>query len=174
ELRHFLAVELDKQRGDDNRVKVSQILAAATGRAVKEAANRAMSGTDEDVVKFLKEGWAKARAEDEANAARTPAPAQTPAQTPAQAPAQTPAPAVQQPQPGQPGQGVQPAAVTTTTTGITTAVGTTDTTTAAAANPGQLAATGTDGLGWEAGGAAAAVAAGATLVAVSRRRSAEG
>ncbi|MFJ2577367.1 ALF repeat-containing protein, partial [Kitasatospora aureofaciens] len=65
ELRHFLAVELDKQRGDDNRVKVSRILAAATGRAVKEAANRAMSGTDEDVVKFLKEGQFTARAEDD-------------------------------------------------------------------------------------------------------------
>ncbi|MEV7940102.1 ALF repeat-containing protein [Kitasatospora sp. NPDC088264] len=164
DVRHFLDVELPKQRADDNRVKLAQIMAAG-GRAVREAASRALDGgTDEDVVKFLKEGQFTARAEDEA-AANKPAP--------------QPARPAEQPQTATGAQlAVQPAALTTTTgtTAGAIAAGTTAgtaTATTGTTRPGQLAATGTEGLGWEAGGAAAALAAGAALVVASRRRSTE-
>ncbi|MER8102871.1 ALF repeat-containing protein [Kitasatospora sp. NPDC094016] len=168
DVRHFLDVELRRQRADDNRVKLAQIMAVG-GRAVCEAASRALDGgTDEDVVKFLKEGQFTARAEDEA-AANKPAPQPArPAEQPQTATGVQPA--------------VQPAALTTTTgttagaiaagTTAGTATATTGTTTVTT-RPGQLAATGTEGLGWEAGGAAAALAAGAALVVASRRRSTE-
>ncbi|MFF1790505.1 ALF repeat-containing protein [Kitasatospora sp. NPDC058243] len=167
DVRHFLDVELPKQRADDNRVKLAQIMSAG-GRAVREAAGRALDGTDEDVVKFLKEGQFTARAEDEA----------------ANKPAPQPARPAEQPQTATGAQSaVRPAALTTTTgtTAGTTTAGTTAGTAATATTgattvttrPGQLAATGTEGLGWEAGGAAAALAAGAALVVASRRRSTE-
>ncbi|MFF3005217.1 ALF repeat-containing protein [Kitasatospora sp. NPDC057940] len=170
DVRHFLDVELPKQRADDNRVKLAQIMSAG-GRAVREAASRALDGTDEDVVKFLKEGQFTARAEDEAANKPAPQPAR-PAEQPQTATGAQPA--------------VQPAALTTTTgttAGTTTGTTTTGTTagtatattgaTTVTTRPGQLAATGTEGLGWEAGGAAAALAAGAALVVASRRRSTE-
>ncbi|MFD4398215.1 ALF repeat-containing protein [Kitasatospora sp. NPDC058478] len=172
DVQHFLDVELPKQRADDNRVKLAQIMSAG-GRAVREAAGRALDGTDEDVVKFLKEGQFTARAEDEA----------------ANKPAPQPARPAEQPQTATGAQSaVQPAALTATTgttadttadtTAGTTTAGTTAGTAATATTgattvttrPGQLAATGTEGLGWEAGGAAAALAAGAALVVASRRR----
>ncbi|MFE6748835.1 ALF repeat-containing protein [Kitasatospora purpeofusca] len=157
-------------RAKDNRAQVAQI-AETGGPAVKKAALAALDGNEQAVATFLIEGWAKARAEDEAAAAK-PGIEQP-----------TTAPAAQTSATG--GQVVQAAARTTSDTGTTgtgTATGTapvTRTTTGtigtATTGSGQLAATGTEGLGLEAGGAAAAVAAGAALVVVSRRRrSAEG
>ncbi|MFF3075342.1 ALF repeat-containing protein [Kitasatospora sp. NPDC057936] len=155
DVRRFLEVELPQLRASDNRIKVSQIVETG-GPAVKKAALQALDGSNDDIANFLKEGWAKARAQDEADAAGKPAQDRTPDQKP-----------VAQPESGQ-GQGVQPAAVTAATGAAASAAGATAG--AASASPGQLAATGADGFGWEAGGAAAAVAAGAALVAVSRRR----
>ncbi|MFF1906068.1 ALF repeat-containing protein, partial [Kitasatospora sp. NPDC058218] len=64
DLRHFLTVELDKQRQDDDRVEVSKLIATG-GPAVKKAAAAALSGTYADLVTFLKEGQFTARAEDD-------------------------------------------------------------------------------------------------------------
>ncbi|MFB8236584.1 ALF repeat-containing protein [Kitasatospora purpeofusca] len=163
-------------RAKDNRAQVAQI-AETGGPAVKKAALAALDGNEQAVATFLLEGWAKARAEDEAAAKPGTEPAARPTEQPTTAPAA---------QTGQSaatgGQAVQAAARTTsgtgtgtgTATGTRTTTGTAGTTTAAAGS-GQLAATGTEGLGLEAGGAAAALAAGAALVVASRRRrSAEG
>ncbi|MEV7599774.1 ALF repeat-containing protein [Kitasatospora sp. NPDC089797] len=155
-VRHFLDVELAEQRIIDNRFRVYQLINNA-GPVLKEAAKNVLRhGTPAEVEKFLKEGQFTARAEDEkAGGNRTPDPTE---------------------QPQQPGQDVKPVAVTTTDTAGTPAT-TAPATTAPAtpvAGPGQLAATGSEGLGWEVGGAAAVLAAGAALVAVSRRRSTEG
>ncbi|MFB7670222.1 ALF repeat-containing protein [Kitasatospora purpeofusca] len=157
-------------RAKDNRAQVAQI-AETGGPAVKKAALAALDGNEQAVATFLIEGWAKARAEDEAAAAK---PGTDPTVRPTEQP--TTAPAAQTAATG--GQVVQAAARTTSGTGTGTAAvtrTTTGTTGSATAGSGQLAATGTEGLGLEAGGAAAALAAGAALVAVSRRRrSAEG
>nr|BEK70249.1 hypothetical protein KPHV_74760 [Kitasatospora purpeofusca] len=161
-------------RAKDNRAQVAQ-LAETGGPAVKKAALAALAGNEQAVATFLIEGWAKARAEDEAAAAK---PGTEPTARPTEQP--TTAPAAQTAATG--GQVVQAAARTTSGTGTGTGTGTaavTRTTTgatgSAAVGSGQLAATGTEGLGLEAGGAAAALAAGAALVVVSRRRrSAEG
>ncbi|MFF2044566.1 ALF repeat-containing protein [Kitasatospora sp. NPDC058170] len=64
DLRHFLEVELDKQRQDDDRVEVSKLLASG-GPAVRKAAQAALDGTYQDILAFLKEGRYKARAEDD-------------------------------------------------------------------------------------------------------------
>ncbi|MGY0465573.1 ALF repeat-containing protein [Kitasatospora sp. cg17-2] len=156
-------------RAKDNRAQVAQ-LAETGGPAVKKAALAALAGNEQAVATFLIEGWAKARAEDEAAAAK---PGTDPTARPTEP---TTAPAAQTPATG--GQVVQAAARTTSGTGTGTAAvtrTTTGTTGSATVGSGQLAATGTEGLGLEAGGAAAALAAGAALVVVSRRRrSAEG
>ncbi|MFD8315956.1 ALF repeat-containing protein [Kitasatospora purpeofusca] len=157
-------------RAKDNRAQVAQ-LAETGGPAVKKAALAALAGNEQAVATFLIEGWAKARAEDEAAAAK---PGTDPTARPTEQP--TTAPAAQTAATG--GQVVQAAARTTSGTGTGTAAvtrTTTGTTGSATVGSGQLAATGTEGLGLEAGGAAAALAAGAALVVVSRRRrSAEG
>ncbi|MEV7360464.1 ALF repeat-containing protein [Kitasatospora sp. NPDC091276] len=166
DVRHFLDVELGEWRQTDNRLKVVRISDGA-GPALSKAADKALRGSYQDILDFLKEGQFTARAEDEA----------------ANKPAPQPARPAEQPQTATGAQSaVQPAALTTTTgttTGTTaagttagTATATTGTTTVTT-RPGQLAATGTEGLGWEAGGAAAALAAGAALVVASRRRSTE-
>ncbi|MFD7417332.1 ALF repeat-containing protein [Kitasatospora purpeofusca] len=156
-------------RAKDNRAQVAQ-LAETGGPAVKKAALAALAGNEQAVATFLIEGWAKARAEDEAAAAK---PGTDPTARPTEP---TTAPAAQTAATG--GQVVQAAARTTSGTGTGTAAATrttTGTTGSATVGSGQLAATGTEGLGLEAGGAAAALAAGAALVVVSRRRrSAEG
>ncbi|MFE2178394.1 ALF repeat-containing protein, partial [Kitasatospora sp. NPDC059462] len=153
-LRRFLESELAAVRMSDNRVKVSQI-AETGGPAVRKAALAALDGDDQAVLAFLDRGWAAARAEDEAAAAKpTTQPTTRPTERPAEQSTATPAPqATATPQAAPAGQApvVQAAARTTTSTGGG------DT----AARPGQLAATGAEGLGWEAGAAAAAVAAGA-------------
>ncbi|KJY28887.1 ALF repeat-containing protein [Streptomyces sp. NRRL S-495] len=161
-------------RAKDNRAQVAQI-AETGGPAVKKAALAALDGNEQAVATFLLEGWAKARAEDEAAAKPGTEPTVRPTEQPTTAPA---APAAQTSAAG--GQVVQAAARTTSGTGTATGTaavtrtttGTTGTTTATVGS-GQLAATGTEGLGLEAGGAAAALAAGAALVVVSRRRRAE-
>ncbi|MFJ4671327.1 ALF repeat-containing protein [Kitasatospora purpeofusca] len=160
-------------RAKDNRAQVAQI-AETGGPAVKMAALAALDGNEQAVATFLLEGWAKARAEDEAAAAK---PGTGPTTRPTEQPTTAPAvPAAQTAATG--GQVVQAAARTTSGTGTGATAGTrttTGTTGTATAGSGQLAATGTEGLGLEAGGAAAALAAGAALVVVSRRRrSAEG
>ncbi|MGW7449697.1 ALF repeat-containing protein, partial [Kitasatospora sp. NPDC054795] len=67
--RHFLTVQLPRLRADDKRVKLAQLMDAG-GPAVRAAASKALdAGTIEAVEAFLKEGWAKAHAEDEAAAA---------------------------------------------------------------------------------------------------------
>ncbi|CAN3984858.1 ALF repeat-containing protein [Kitasatospora purpeofusca] len=166
-------------RAKDNRAQVAQI-AETGGPAVKKAALAALDGNEQAVATFLLEGWAKARAEDEAAAAKPGTePTVRPTEQPTTAPAAPAASATQTSATG--GQAVQAAARTTSGTG-TTGTGTaavtrttTGTTGTATVGSGQLAATGTEGLGLEAGGAAAALAAGAALVVVSRRRrSAEG
>ncbi|WP_328953306.1 ALF repeat-containing protein [Kitasatospora purpeofusca] len=158
-------------RAKDNRAQVAQI-AETGGPAVKKAALAALDGNEQAVATFLIEGWVKARAEDEA-AARpgstepTVRPTEQPTTAPAAQSAQTAATG---------GQVVQAATRTTSGTGTAAVTWTsTGTTAPATVGSGQLAATGTEGLGLEAGGAAAALAAGAALVVVSRRRrSAEG
>ncbi|MEV8327028.1 ALF repeat-containing protein [Kitasatospora sp. NPDC056731] len=167
DVRHFLDVELDEWRQTDNRLKVVRISDGA-GPALSKAADKALRGSYQDILDFLKEGQFTARAEDEAANKPAPQPAR-PAEQPQTATGAQPA--------------VRPAALTTTTdttATATTAAGTTAGTatattgaTTVTARPGQLAATGTEGLGWEAGGAAAALAAGAALVVASRRRSTE-
>ncbi|MEV0188938.1 ALF repeat-containing protein [Kitasatospora purpeofusca] len=157
-------------RAQDNRAQVSEI-AETGGPAVKKAALAALDGNDQAVATFLIEGWAKAQAEDDAAAKPGTEPTARPTEQP------TTAPAAQTSATG--GQVVQAAARTTSGTGTagtgTAAVTRTTTGTTGTTGSGQLAATGTEGLGLEAGGAAAAVAAGAALVVVSRRRrSAEG
>ncbi|MFJ8430795.1 ALF repeat-containing protein [Kitasatospora sp. NPDC094019] len=156
-------------RAEDNRAQVSEI-AATGGAAVKKAALAALNGNDQAVATFLIEGWAKAQAEDEAAAKAGTGPTAGPTEQPAGAPA------AQTGQSATGGQVVQAAVTTTTGKGTGTAAVTRTTTgTTVTAGSGQLAATGTEGLGLEAGGAAAALAAGAALVVVSRRRrSAEG
>ncbi|MFD0411232.1 ALF repeat-containing protein [Kitasatospora sp. NPDC127116] len=166
-VRRFLTVELPVLRESDNRVKVSQIIETG-GPVVKKAALAASEGSYADILAFLKEGWAKARAEDEAAAAKPGTGNGTGTGTDGS---------------GQQPQTVQPAGLTQTTTtgtggttgtttGTRTGTGTTGST-GATTGTGALAATGTDGLGWEAGGAAAALAAGAALVVAARRRSTE-
>ncbi|MFE7529044.1 ALF repeat-containing protein, partial [Kitasatospora sp. NPDC057542] len=151
DVRRFLTTGLPALRASDNRVKVSQI-AETGGPAVHKAALAALEGSDADITAFLKEGWAKARAEDEAAAAK-----------PGNGNGTGTDGSGQQPQT------VQPAGLTETTdTGTTTTRTGTGTT-----GSGALASTGSDGLGWEAGGAAAALAAGAALVVAARRRSTE-
>ncbi|MFJ4793794.1 ALF repeat-containing protein [Kitasatospora purpeofusca] len=158
-------------RAKDNRAQVAQ-LAETGGPAVKKAALAALAGNEQAVATFLIDGWAKARAEDEVAAAK---PGTDPTARPTEP---TTAPAAQTAATG--GQVVQAAARTTSGTGTGTGTAavtrtTTGTTGSATVGSGQLAATGTEGLGLEAGGAAAALAAGAALVVVSRRRrSAEG
>ncbi|MEU1425233.1 ALF repeat-containing protein [Kitasatospora sp. NPDC005751] len=165
DLRRFLEVGLADARVIDNRVKVAQILSVG-GPAVQKAGVAALKGSPQDVVAFLKEGQYKARAEDEANAAAAAKPT---------APVQQPDHA-QNTGTGQSAQTVvQPVGSVSTSTGTraTPAPAVMPARVASATAPvsGQLAATGVDeGLGWEAGGAAAAVAAGAALVALSRRR----
>ncbi|MFJ4189603.1 ALF repeat-containing protein, partial [Kitasatospora sp. NPDC089509] len=155
-VRHFLEKELAEQRFVDNQVRVSQVINNA-GPVLKEAAKAVLRhGTAAELEKFLKEGQFKARAEDEAAAARKGGTDRTPD------PAGQPEP--------QPGQGVKPVAVTT---GAGAGAGDTSGAVVSAGHAGQLAATGSEGLGWEAGGAAAALAAGAALVVASRRRSTE-
>ncbi|MFE4974312.1 ALF repeat-containing protein [Kitasatospora sp. NPDC056651] len=178
-VEEFLDSGFAKAQAQDNRVKVSQI-AETGGPAVKKAALAALEGSDADITAFLNEGWAKARAEDEA-ATTTPgsgngsgsgsgtgngsgggngnAGTGNGSDNGAGSGTGTDG-SGQQPQP------VQPAGYTGTT-------GTATTTTATGTGTGTLAATGTDGLGWEAGGAAAALAAGAALVVAARRRSTE-
>ncbi|MFJ4096731.1 ALF repeat-containing protein [Kitasatospora sp. NPDC089913] len=157
-------------RAQDNRAQVSEI-AETGGPAVKKAALAALNGNDQAVATFLNEGWAKARAEDDAAAEAKPGTG--PTARPTEQPATTPATAPAAQNGGAGGQVVQ-AAVTTTGKGTGTAAVTRTTTgTTVTAGSGRLAATGTEGLGLEAGGAAAAVAAGAALVVVSRRRRAE-
>ncbi|MGW2873320.1 ALF repeat-containing protein [Kitasatospora sp. NPDC001225] len=161
DVRRFLTVELPNLRFSDNRLKVSQIIETG-GPAVKKAAMAAYEGSYADLLAFLKDGWAKAQAEDQAAAAKQGNGAGSGTGTGAGTGGT-----------GQQPQTVQPAGLTTgtgtgTTTGTRTGGGTTGTT-----GSGALAATGTDGLGWEAGGAAAALAAGAALVAAARRRSTE-
>ncbi|WP_030393958.1 ALF repeat-containing protein [Kitasatospora purpeofusca] len=159
-------------RAKDNRAQVAQI-AETGGPAVKKAALAALDGNEQAVATFLIEGWAKARAEDEAAAKPGTGPTARPTEQPTTAQA---VPAAQTAATG--GQVVQAAARTTSDTRTGTTAGTrttTGTTGSATVGSGQLAATGTEGLGLEAGGAAAALAAGAALVVVSRRRrSAEG
>ncbi|MEE1824682.1 ALF repeat-containing protein, partial [Streptomyces sp. BE20] len=160
DLRRFLEVDLAGLRESDNRVKVSQILETG-GPAAKKAAGAALEGSYADVLAFLKEGWSKARAEDEANAAAarptSPVQGQNAGQTVQTA---NGAGTVANPAPA-----VVPAVALAKVTGTTATTGTT------AETSGPLAATGVDeSVRWEAGGAAAAVAAGAALVAVSRRR----
>ncbi|MGW3076468.1 ALF repeat-containing protein [Kitasatospora sp. NPDC001132] len=160
--RHFMTVELPRLRADDNRVKLSRLMDAG-GPAVRAAAGKALdAGTNEAVEAFLKEGWAKARAEDEAAAAKpgngTGTGSGTGTGTGTDASGQQP-------------QAVQPAGLTETTTGTGTGTATRTGTTGTGTGTGTLAATGADGLGWEAGGAAAALAAGAALVVAARRRS---
>ncbi|MFJ9446678.1 ALF repeat-containing protein [Kitasatospora sp. NPDC101235] len=150
--RRFLTVELPRLRASDNRVKVSQIIETG-GPAVRKAALAAFDGSDADITAFLKDGWAKARAEDEAAAAKPGSGTGTGTDG-----------SGQQPQTVQPA-GFTETTGTETTTGTRTGTGTT--------GSGALASTGTDGLGWEAGGAAAALAAGAALVVAARRRSTE-
>ncbi|RGD56624.1 hypothetical protein DR950_01385 [Kitasatospora xanthocidica] len=157
DVRRFLTVELPNLRFSDNRLKVSQIIETG-GPAVKKAAMAAYEGSYADLLAFLKDGWAKAQAEDQAAAAKQGNGAGSGTGTGAGTGGT-----------GQQPQTVQPAGLTTGTgTGTRTGGGTTGTT-----GSGALAATGTDGLGWEAGGAAAALAAGAALVAAARRRSTE-
>ncbi|MER7708063.1 ALF repeat-containing protein [Kitasatospora sp. NPDC097605] len=167
-LRRFLESELASVRMSDKRVKVSQI-AESGGPAVRKAALAALEGTDQAVLAFLEHGWSEARAEDEAAAQPATLPTTRPTARPAEQPSATPAPQAAATTPAVPAAQapVVQAAARTTTGGGT---GTTHTAADTAARPGQLAATGSEGLGWEAGGAAAAVAAGAALVAVSRRR----
>ncbi|MFD5918212.1 hypothetical protein ACFVYP_25890 [Kitasatospora sp. NPDC058201] len=157
DLRRFLEVDLAGLRESDNRVKVSQALETG-GPAVKKAAGAALEGSYADVLAFLKEGWSKARAEDEANAA-----------------AARPTSPVQGQNAGQTASGAgtvaNPAPAVVPAVALAKVTGTTATTGTAAETSGPLAATGVDeSVRWEAGGAAAAVAAGAALVAVSRRR----
>ncbi|WP_405007823.1 ALF repeat-containing protein [Kitasatospora purpeofusca] len=161
-------------RAKDNRAQVAQI-AETGGPAVKKAALAALDGNEQAVATFLIEGWAKARAEDEAAAKPGTEPTARPTEQPTTAPAaQTGQSAVTGGQVVQAvagttsGTGTGTAAVTRTTTGTAGTTGTSTTTTTVGS--GQLAATGTEGLGLEAGGAAAALAAGAALVVVSRRR----
>ncbi|MFG2908635.1 ALF repeat-containing protein [Kitasatospora sp. NPDC048286] len=162
--RHFMTVELPRLRASDNRVKVSQIIETG-GPAVRKAALVAFDGNDADITAFLKEGWAKARAEDEAAAAAAKPGTGTGNGTGTGTESGT-GTGTGTDGSGQQPQTVQPAGLTETTgTGTTTRTGTTGTGT------GTLASTGTDGLGWEAGGAAAALAAGAALVVAARRRS---
>ncbi|MED7949245.1 ALF repeat-containing protein [Kitasatospora sp. NPDC058406] len=160
DLRRFLEVDLAGLRESDNRVKVSQALETG-GPAVKKAAGAALEGSYADVLAFLKEGWSKARAEDEANAAAarptSPVQGQNAGQT-----VQTASGA---------GTVANPAPAVVPAVALAKVTGTTATTGTAAETSGPLAATGVDeSVRWEAGGAAAAVAAGAALVAVSRRR----
>lgn len=169
DVRRFLTVELPNLRFSDNRLKVSQIIETG-GPAVKKAAMAAFEGSYADLLAFLKEGWAKARAEDEAAAAKPGTGTGTGTGTDGS---------------GQQPQTVQPAGLTgtgtgtgtgtttggTTTTGARTGNGTTAST--GSTGSGTLAATGSDGLGWEAGGAAAALAAGAAMVVAARRRPTE-
>ncbi|MFE4518479.1 ALF repeat-containing protein, partial [Kitasatospora sp. NPDC056783] len=146
----FLNGGFAKAKAQDDRVRVSQI-AETGGPAVKKAALAALEGGDADITAFLDEGWAKARAEDEA-ATTTPGNGNGTSNGNGGTGTSTGADGSgQQPQP------VQPAGYPGTT-------GTATTTTATGTGTGALAATGTDGLGWEAGGAAAALAAGAALV----------
>ncbi|MFE2721492.1 ALF repeat-containing protein [Kitasatospora sp. NPDC059327] len=166
ELRRFLEVGLADARVVDNRVKVAQILSVG-GPAVQRAGIAALKGSPQDVVAFLKEGQYKARAEDEGNAAAAAKPTAS-VRRPEQA---------QNTGTGQTAQPVQPAGVVSITAGTIPAPAVVPArvaaTTAATPAPasGQLAATGAgEGLGLEAGGAAAALAAGVTLVALSRRR----
>ncbi|MFF2117130.1 ALF repeat-containing protein [Kitasatospora sp. NPDC058184] len=168
DVRRFLTVELPNLRFSDNRLKVSQIIETG-GPAVKKAAMAAYEGSYADLLAFLKDGWAKAQAEDAAAAAKQDNGAGNGTGTGAGTGGT-----------GQQPQTVQPAGLTTgtgtgtTTTGTGTTTGTrTGSGTTGSTGSGALAATGTDGLGWEAGGAAAALAAGAALVVAARRRSTE-
>ncbi|MFD9065897.1 ALF repeat-containing protein, partial [Kitasatospora purpeofusca] len=134
-------------RAKDNRAQVAQ-LAETGGPAVKKAALAALAGNEQAVATFLIEGWAKARAEDEAAAAK---PGTDPTARPTEP---TTAPAAQTAATG--GQVVQAAARTTSGTGTGTGTAavtrtTTGTTGSATVGSGQLAATGTEGLGLEAG-----------------------
>ncbi|MFI6448023.1 ALF repeat-containing protein [Kitasatospora sp. NPDC050543] len=167
DLRRFLEVGLADAREIDNRVKAVQVMAIG-GPAVKKAAVAALKGTAQDVLAFLKEGQYKARAEDEANAAAAAKPT-----TPVQQPDQAQNTGTGQSQSS--GQTVQPVSAVSTNTNTNPAPAVAPAqvpvTTPAAPTSDRLAATGADeGLGWEAGVAAAAVVAGAALVAVSRRR----
>ncbi|MFE2722146.1 ALF repeat-containing protein [Kitasatospora sp. NPDC059327] len=152
----------------DNRVKAFQVMAVG-GPAVQKAAVAALKGSPQDVVAFLKEGQYTARAEDEANAAAAAKPTTAPVQQPDQAQNTAAGQTAPTTRP------VQPAGVVSTVATPAPAVAPARVTYTPAGTPaptsGQLAATGVDeGLGLEAGGAAAAVAAGAALVAVARRR----
>ncbi|WP_327681784.1 ALF repeat-containing protein [Kitasatospora sp. NBC_00458] len=64
DLRHFLTVELDGLRQEDDRVEAFRLIATG-GPAVKKAATEALRGSHADLVKFLKEGQFAARAEDD-------------------------------------------------------------------------------------------------------------
>ncbi|MFF2045882.1 ALF repeat-containing protein [Kitasatospora sp. NPDC058170] len=176
DLRHFLQVELPKQRRADNKLKVAQFLNTG-GPAVRKAAEAALFGTNEDILNFLREGQYTARAEDEANAAAAAKPT-TPVQQPDQADNTGTG---QSPSTDRTAPPVQAADVVSTNTNPAPTAAPAPAPAAAPvplaittpASSGQLAATGTDeGLDRVAGGAAAAIAAGAALVAISRRRQA--
>ncbi|MGW6914296.1 ALF repeat-containing protein [Kitasatospora sp. NPDC054939] len=156
DVKKFLNVQYPVLRESDDRVRVSQLIESG-GPEVRKAALKAFEGSYEDVRAFLKSGRAAAEAVDAANAAR--AQAETDARKAAQQQADAQA---------------KQASLTTGTTATTgtTSKTTTASTAATAAAPvsGTLAATGAgDALGWEAGGAAAAVVAGAGLLVASRR-----
>ncbi|MFD4399660.1 ALF repeat-containing protein [Kitasatospora sp. NPDC058478] len=161
DVEHFLKEQLEPLRASDDRIHVSQLIAAG-GPEVRKAGLAALDGGIADVRAFLKEGQFTARAKDQAAAKTT---AETATETSRGGSGTTQAVTAVTPDAA-----VAPASATTgtTTTGTTTATTTDGRSTAG----GSLAATGTTApLGQLGAAAGAAVVLGAGAVVASRRRS---
>ncbi|MER5863843.1 ALF repeat-containing protein [Kitasatospora sp. NPDC002040] len=150
-----------EQARTEDRIATTRLMSVG-GPTVRKAANAALSGSYADIAEFLNHGWAKADAEDKADAkaAEDKAAAEKAAadkaaaekaaadQAAAEQAAKDKAAVTQAKLPG------TPAVAPATTTGHT-----------------ELAATGADSdLPWQIGGGAAALGLGAALLVASRRR----
>ncbi|MFD7587421.1 ALF repeat-containing protein [Kitasatospora sp. NPDC059811] len=167
DVEHFLKEQLEPLRAGDDRIHVSQLIAAG-GPEVRKAGLAALDGDIADVRAFLKEGQFTARAKDQAAAKTT---AETTAETATET-SRGGSGTTQAVTAVTPDAAVAPVSATTgtTTTGTTTAA--TTTTDGRSTAGGSLAATGTTApLGQLGAAAGAAVVLGAGAVVASRRRS---